>query len=426
MRAHVDVSTSIAHDIARARVSPPPGARVNFFPILSRRVRRTTTRARPSNDARIDAASCPRAPAAGNDDVIVARPVHARASRGLARARDGGVKTSRMAVDAARALRDRALPMEARFTALFRLRSLGDDRSVDALLDALDASVEPSALLRHECAFALGQMRAGRAIERLIEVMEDEGEDGMVRHECAEALGAMARSESRAIDALTRACGSSTREVSETASLALRKLKSGSVDTGSTVGSAKERASANERVVDGDDESGATPYLSVDPVPAIAASTPMETLERVVLDDTEDMYARYGAMFALRNASYASASSSDACADVLGRVLATSESALLKHEVCYVLGQLQSASPGARDALVRCLEDAREHPMVRHEAAEALGSIAHPSTKDYLETFAKDSEPIIAESCEVALSIMRAEQDNVFIGVDGTVTVIGT
>ena len=73
--------------------------------------------------------------------------------------------------------------------------------------------------------------------------------------------------------------------------------------------------------------------MSVDPVPAMAASTPMETLERVVLDDTEDMYARYGAMFALRNASYASASSSDACADVLGRVLATSESALLKHEV---------------------------------------------------------------------------------------------
>lgn len=43
-------------------------------------------------------------------------------------------------------------------------------------------------------------------------------------------------------------------------------------------------------------------------------------------------------------------------------------------QVAYVLGQLQNKA--ASDALSTVLKDVCEHPMVRHEAAEALGSIA--------------------------------------------------
>lgn len=43
-------------------------------------------------------------------------------------------------------------------------------------------------------------------------------------------------------------------------------------------------------------------------------------------------------------------------------------------QVAYVLGQLQNKAASA--ALNRILRDVNEHPMVRHEAAEALGSIA--------------------------------------------------
>jgi len=43
-------------------------------------------------------------------------------------------------------------------------------------------------------------------------------------------------------------------------------------------------------------------------------------------------------------------------------------------QVAYVLGQLQNKA--ASNALIRVLKDVAEHPMVRHEAAEALGSIA--------------------------------------------------
>ncbi len=52
------------------------------------------------------------------------------------------------------------------------------------------------------------------------------------------------------------------------------------------------------------------------------------------------------------------------------------DSALLRHEICYVLGQLRQAK--AIPILVSLLEADRD-VMVRHEAAEALGAIADPA-----------------------------------------------
>ena len=49
------------------------------------------------------------------------------------------------------------------------------------------------------------------------------------------------------------------------------------------------------------------------------------------------------------------------------------DSALFRHEIAYVLGQMQSAS--VVDELKSCLANSAENPMVRHEAAEALGEL---------------------------------------------------
>ena len=48
-------------------------------------------------------------------------------------------------------------------------------------------------------------------------------------------------------------------------------------------------------------------------------------------------------------------------------------SALLRHEVAFVLGQMQH--PTALPALSTSLKRQHEHNMVRHEAAEALGAL---------------------------------------------------
>lgn len=43
--------------------------------------------------------------------------------------------------------------------------------------------------------------------------------------------------------------------------------------------------------------------------------------------------------------------------------------------------------------------------MVRHEAAEALGSIADPGTLELLQNYTADQEKPVSESCVVALDM---------------------
>ena len=83
----------------------------------------------------------------------------------------------------------------------------------------------------------------------------------------------------------------------------------------------------------------------------------------------------------------------------------TIESAILVHELAYVLGQMQNDV--ALPALIERLSESKEHIMVRHEAAEALGAIGNLSARPILEEFLNDENPEVAESCEVALDLLR-------------------
>ena len=83
----------------------------------------------------------------------------------------------------------------------------------------------------------------------------------------------------------------------------------------------------------------------------------------------------------------------------------SSKSALLKHELAYVLGQVQDSS--AVPKLIEILSDSNEHVMVRHEAAEALGAIGDRRAKPVLEQFLNDDNPEVSESCEVALDLLH-------------------
>ena len=90
-------------------------------------------------------------------------------------------------------LLDRSLAMFQRMRALFALRNRGGAEAVEAIAAAFH---DPSALLRHELAYVLGQMGDPRAVRFLTAVLRRTGEHVMVRHECAEALGAIGQPES--------------------------------------------------------------------------------------------------------------------------------------------------------------------------------------------------------------------------------------
>merc|ERR1712217_401489 len=113
----------------------------------------------------------------------------------------------------------------------------------------------------------------------------------------------------------------------------------------------------------------------------------------VLQEEKVDLFRRYEAMFTLRNLGVP-----EALASVLDSDRA---SVVLRHELAFVLGQMENEI--AISALTRSLGKATEHPMVRHEAAIALGSIGGEEAKSALRKFSSDSEPMVSESCLVAL-----------------------
>lgn len=123
----------------------------------------------------------------------------------------------RLDVDELRArLLDRGLPMFQRMRAVFALRNRGGPAAVEALAAAF---ADPSALLRHEIAYVLGQMSDPHAVPYLTAVLERTDEHVMVRHECAEALGAIG--EVASIPALQKFLHDPRPEVSESCEVAL-------------------------------------------------------------------------------------------------------------------------------------------------------------------------------------------------------------
>ena len=138
-------------------------------------------------------------------------------------------------------------------------------------------------------------------------------------------------------------------------------------------------------------------FGSVDPAPA-SKNIDVDNLRHILCNENEKMFQRMRALFALRNIG--GKESVDALAAAYN-----SKSALLKHEIAYVMGQMQDSN--AVPHLIDRLEDKEEDIMVRHEAAEALGAIGDRTALSVLEKFVDDDEVVIAESCEVALDLLE-------------------
>lgn len=79
-------------------------------------------------------------------------------------------------------------------------------------------------------------------------------------------------------------------------------------------------------------------------------------------------------------------------------------SALFRHEIAYVMGQMENVE--TISALSKVLNNASEHRMVRHEAAEALGAIGTSECMNILKGHAQDKDAVVRESVDVALDII--------------------
>lgn len=154
-------------------------------------------------------------------------------------------------------------------------------------------------------------------------------------------------------------------------------------------------------------------FASIDPAPPLAQSSrqySISELQRQLLDTTKPLFERYRAMFALRDL----ASPPDLITAVPAvQALASGfsdPSALFRHEIAFVFGQL--SHPASIPSLTAVLRDTGEESMVRHEAAEALGSLGdEEGVEDLLKGFLNDAEQVVRDSVIVALDMAEFEKN---------------
>lgn len=85
-------------------------------------------------------------------------------------------------------------------------------------------------------------------------------------------------------------------------------------------------------------------------------------------------------------------------------------SALFRHEIAFVFGQL--CHPASIPSLIDTLSNISEVGMVRHEAAEALGSLGEEEgVEDALKKFLNDPEQVVRDSVIVALDMAEFEKN---------------
>jgi deoxyhypusine monooxygenase len=248
-------------------------------------------------------------------------------------------------------------------------------------------------LMRHEFAYIMGQLRDDKCCDALEEILQRDSDCVMVRHEAAEALGAIGAARSKIVLLkVLQEQNANTKtlvppELTETCQIALDVME-------------WRESGADPVTIPAACACMLSPYSSVDPAPPhpAHANKTMAELGDVLCDATLPIFERYRAMFSLRNIGGTLA------VQQLCRALTQDRSsALLRHEVAYVLGQMQH--PTSVEALEESLRRVDEHKMVRHESAEALGAIEGrwDVVERILHEFVNDPDDVVRESCLVAL-----------------------
>ncbi len=116
---------------------------------------------------------------------------------------------------------DHTRMQEERIQAAFQLENIADELSIEALAKALES--DPSPIVRHECAFSLGETAcpslAGPPLMKAV------GEDTniFVRHEALLALGTLG--DTKFIPFIEKYLHDTEPEIAESAEIALQRLK---------------------------------------------------------------------------------------------------------------------------------------------------------------------------------------------------------
>ena len=332
-----------------------------------------------------------------------------------------------------------------RFKAMFCLRTLNTDFACEELCKVLNiSSKNTSELLEHELAYILGQMMGVRdehfldsqkiseiksrkswnlVRENLESTLLDTNRNSIVRHEAGEALGAMLSVESLEIlQRLSNPDNEKFPEVVDTCQLSVGRI--------TFYQNLVEKAGQGVK-------NSSLPILnafsSVDPAPPknlldhsgakISTENLIKNAAIGLLDQNKNIFQRYQCMFELRNEICSGNLKNHhnlikTAVDSINQALHCTSSALLRHEIGYVIGQILSLGEeelgknnieNICDSLEKSVRNNDEHGMVRHESAMAFGEIDNEKSRSLMKEFSNENvkSDILRDSCVVALNMVE-------------------
>jgi deoxyhypusine monooxygenase len=283
-------------------------------------------------------------------------------------------------------LQDLSKPITDRVNSLFCLRTVGTIECVEALIKAFELE-EKSDFLRHEICYCLGQMNKSPEhdskiltfFEKILQIDYPK----IVLHEAVEALGNVSREDN--LKLLERFSGEKDGILYETCFLAEKlvqwrtKTNNGKLEC---LNLSKLKFTTNDP---------APPY-NFKREPKYADLT---LLQDMLLDPVNyDLFERYRALFTLREFNTEEAvvamcqcfkpENSKLCSD------------LLKHEVAFVIAQMEDVFSAAVPFMLDCVENSEEAAIVRHEVLICLGENLEYKDRSRLEPFLSNPELLVS------------------------------
>ena len=311
-------------------------------------------------------------------------------------------------------LQNKTNSIKDRYNCLYHLRTHASDEAAKALRASYPHL--KSDLLQHEVMFILGQIKRPQTIDYLISVLQNTEEAPVVRHEAGEALSNFMQYKDKVIPVLESFTKDPELLVSQTARIALEKIKNshlvsrygvkipGSLEPAAPFSEPEFSQFLLDRGYLKEGEFFMWPMvlsLELDKVQE-TISNQGKLFERVLFDPELHEFFKYRLLYLLRDK--ADGISLVMLTRVMEKTQRQFTSALLRHEVAYIFGQLEEKldNPYSKAVLAQLIKDPDEEAVVRHEAIMAFAEV-FGATQEIVE-LRSDPLPLVAESAFVVIN----------------------
>lgn len=288
-------------------------------------------------------------------------------------------------------LKDPQTSIEDKYDTIYQLRNWKTEESLEAMR-IIYPYLDKSELLEHEVMYVFGQQLSDKSLDFLFQVLNDPKAAPVVRHEAGEALGNFIKQKDRVIPELRKYWDSDIGVLKSTVRLSITKLEN-----------YNPANNQFDKYLPGTVEP-AEPFTNEKFESFLKQHNKQskDVLE-ILTDPSVEEYQKYGILYHLRNK--ADKDSILVLSKLIGNELAEKNSPLLRHEVCFILGQLTdrvAAIPETKQYVTESVDNPNEDPIVRHEAILAYSEIW--GIDALMQKQRNDPAPLVYESAQVVLS----------------------